>query len=150
MCMANYKKSQFDLLTSLAVNNDRNVDKCQFLLSLTQLSIRNNKFLGKGFKPKNWSKCIIHICNMFSLTTYVQRMSFARGVQTIISTLKLGPLPKFARLQRGPNWEIGIVWPQFIRILCTLLIPVTMYYHTHKGNGQLSKPIYHFVAHLQP
>jgi hypothetical protein len=46
--------------TSIAVNNDRNVNKCWFLLSLTQLSIWSNKFLGKGFKPTIWSR----VCNL--------------------------------------------------------------------------------------
>jgi hypothetical protein len=35
---------------------------------------------------------------MISLATYVQRMNSSRGVQTIISTLKLGMLPKSTRV----------------------------------------------------
>jgi hypothetical protein len=45
---------------------------------------------------------------------------------------------------------IGIIWPQLIKILSTSFILMTMGHHTHDGNGQLSKPKYHFVAHLQP
>jgi hypothetical protein len=40
--------------TFLTINNDRNVNKCQFLLSLTQLSIWSNNFFGKGFAPTIW------------------------------------------------------------------------------------------------
>jgi len=55
MCMGNYKKSQLTFSnTSLIVNNDRNANKCQFLLSLTQLSIWSNNFFGKGFTLIVW------------------------------------------------------------------------------------------------
>jgi hypothetical protein len=49
------------------------------------------KALNQQFDPR----CIIHVCNTISLTTYMQKMSYVRGVQTIISIPKLGLPPKF-------------------------------------------------------
>jgi hypothetical protein len=39
----------------------------------------------------------MHVCNLISLATNMQKMNFVGGVQIIISTLKLKPPPKFER-----------------------------------------------------
>ncbi len=44
------------LNTSFTVNNHRNVNKCQFLISFTQISIWSNIFFRKGFTPIVWSE----------------------------------------------------------------------------------------------
>jgi len=67
--------------TSLAVNNDRVVNKCRFLLSLTQLSIWNNKFIGIGFEQTIWSGVHnLHMqcdffCNMLAKNEFYGRCS---------------------------------------------------------------------------
>jgi hypothetical protein len=113
---------------------------------------QTTNFLVKVSNQQFDPRCIIHACNAISLATYVQRMSFATSVQSILLILKLGPPPKFARVTIRPNCEIGIIRDRLAttRILCIFFILVTMCYHTHRGNGQLSKPIYHFVAHMYP
>jgi hypothetical protein len=42
--------------------------------------------------------------------------------------------------QKGPNCEIGIVWPQFIGILYIHLISMSMHYHTARVMGNCPSP----------
>ncbi len=79
----------------------------------------------------------------------VQRMLFGEGAQTRYWTHKLNFFPKFENTAIVPNCKIAIIRPQLIGILWISLITMTMSYHTHQGNGQLSKPTNHFVCHLQ-
>jgi hypothetical protein len=50
--------------------------------------------LAKALDQQFDSRCIIFVCNVISLVTYMPRMNYVGGVQTIISIPKLGPLPK--------------------------------------------------------
>ncbi len=83
--------------TSLAINNNRNGNECQFLLSFTQLLIEGNKFLIKSFKPIMYRRFIIHVDNTIYLARNMQRMSYVANVQTIILTLKLELPPMFTK-----------------------------------------------------
>ncbi len=79
-------------------------------------------------------------CNTCAKNEYYESCSNNNSDSETRATSKL-----YKNSQQKPNCEIGIVWPQLIRILCISVIPMTMCYHTHKGNGQLSKPKYHFL-----
>jgi hypothetical protein len=94
--------------TSFIVNNNRNGNKCWFLLSFTQLSFWSNKFFDRGFTPIVWSGVHNYICNTISLAKDVRRMSSVGGAQTIISILKLEPPPMFTKAATRTqlwNWD---------------------------------------------
>jgi hypothetical protein len=132
--------------TSFILNNERNVNKCQFLLSFTQLSIWSNKFLGKGLAPIIFSNVRNSRmqCN-FPCKRWTKNESYGGSSNNSFDST-IGATSKAQKSRNiDPIVKLGSFGHNSFEYWAYISSPCP--WATCESNRQLSKPRYHFVTH---
>jgi hypothetical protein len=138
--MANYKNPNLTSSNiSFVFNNDRNINKCWFLLPFTQLPIWSNKFFDKGCAPIVWSGvCNSHMQHNF-LCKRCANNEFYKGCSNNNFNSEIEIASKVRKsCSKDPIMKLGSFGHNSLEY-CAYLSSPWPCYHTREGNGQLSK-----------